>query len=108
MFLVHLALVATPLPRARSTRAQRYYLLLVSVGEFARMLMRSGQYGASDLELAKWLVPTLAVYGWFAFRRFYGASRLYATFAAVVLLLGQGLIAQILNIAVIALLLVTA
>ena len=54
------------------------------------------------------LVPTLAVYGWFAFRRFYGASRLYATFAAVVLLLGQGLIAMILNIAVIALLIVTA
>jgi hypothetical protein len=85
-----------------------WYLLLVSVGEFALLLMRSRQYGVSDLKLAQWLAPTLAVYGWFAFRRFYGASRLYATFAAVVLLLGQGLIAMILNIAVIALLLVTA
>jgi len=56
------------------------------------------------LELSEWLVPTLAVYG----RRFYGASRLYATFAAVVLLLSQGLIAMILNIDVTALLLVTA
>jgi len=85
-----------------------WYLLLVSVGEFALMLMRSRQYGGSDMELAQWLVPTLAVYGWFAFRRFYGASRLYATFAAVVLLVSQGLIAMILNIAVTALLLVTA
>jgi Protein of unknown function (DUF3667) len=85
-----------------------WYLLLVSVGEFALMLMHSRQYGASDLELAQWLAPTLAVYGWFGFRRFYGASRLYATFAAVVLLLSQGLIAMILNTAVIALLIVTA
>ena len=85
-----------------------WYLLLVSVGEFALMLMRSRQDGESGLELAQWLAPTLAVYDWFAFRRFYGTSRLYATFAAVVLLLGQGLIAMILNIAVIALLLVTA
>jgi hypothetical protein len=85
-----------------------WYLLLVSVGEFVLMLMRSRQHVASDLELATWLAPTLAVYGWFAFRRFYGASRLYATLAAVVLLLSQGLIAMILNIAVIALLLVTA
>jgi hypothetical protein len=85
-----------------------WYLLLVSVAEFGLMLMRSGQYGASDMELAQWLVPTLAVYGWFAFRRFYGASRLYATFAAVVLLVSQGLIAIILNIAVTALLIVTA
>jgi hypothetical protein len=85
-----------------------WYLLLVSVGEFALMLMRSRLYGASGLELAQWLAPTLAVYGWFAFRRFYGASRWYATLAAVVLLLSQGLIALFLNIAVIALLLVTA
>jgi Protein of unknown function (DUF3667) len=85
-----------------------WYLLLVSVGEFALMLMRSRQYVASDLQLATWLAPTLAVYGWFAFRRFYGASRLYATLAAVVLLVSQGLIAMILNLAVIALLLVTA
>jgi hypothetical protein len=85
-----------------------WYLLLVSVGEFALMLMRSRQYVASDLELATWLAPALTVYGWFAFRRFYGASRLYATLAAVVLLLSQGLIAMILNMAVIALLLVTA
>jgi hypothetical protein len=85
-----------------------WYLLLVSVGEFALMLVRSRQHVASDLELATWLAPTISVYGWFAFRRFYGASRWYATFAAVVLLLGQGLIAMILNIAVIALLLVTA
>ena len=85
-----------------------WYLLLVSVGEFALILMRSRQYGVSDLELAQWLAPTLAVYGWFAFRRFYGASPLYATPAAVVLLLSQGLIAMILNIAVLALLLVTA
>jgi hypothetical protein len=68
----------------------------------------AGASGASDLELAKWLVPALAVYGWFAFRRFYGASRLYATFAAVVLVVSQGLIAIILNIAVTALLIVTA
>jgi hypothetical protein len=85
-----------------------WYLLLVSVGEFALMLMRSRQYGASDLKVAQWLAPTLAVYGWFAFRRFYGTSRLHATLAAVVLLLSQGLIAVILNIAVIALLLITA
>jgi hypothetical protein len=85
-----------------------WFLLLVSVGEFALMLMRSRQYGASSLELAQWLAPALAVYGWFAFRRFYGASRWYATLAAVVLLVGQGLIAVILNIAVIALLLGTA
>lgn len=85
-----------------------WYLLLVSAGEFALLLMRSRQYGASDLNLARWLAPTIAVYGWFAFRRFYGASRLYATLAALVLLLGQGLIAMVLNIAVIALLLVTA
>jgi hypothetical protein len=85
-----------------------WYLLLVSVGEFALMLMRSRQYGASDLKVAQWLAPTLAVYGWFAFRRFYGTSRLHATLAAVVLLLSQGVIAVILNIAVIALLLVTA
>ncbi len=85
-----------------------WYLLLVSVGEFALVLMRSRQFGVSDLMLAQWLAPALAVYGWFAFRRFYGASRGYATFAAVVLLLSQGLIAMILNIAVIALLLVTA
>jgi hypothetical protein len=85
-----------------------WYLLLVSVGEFALMLMRLRQYGDADLKLAQWLAPTLVVYAWFAFRRFYGASRLYATFAAIVLLLGQGLFAMILNIAVIALLLVTA
>jgi hypothetical protein len=85
-----------------------WYLLLVSIGEFALVLMHSRQHAVSDLELAQWLVPTLVVYGWFAFRRFYGASRWYATLAAVVLLLGQGLIAMIINIAVIALLLVTA
>jgi hypothetical protein len=85
-----------------------WYLLLVSVGEFALMLMRSRQYVASDLELATWIAPAITVYGWFAFRRFYGASRWYATLAAAVLLLGQGLIAMIINIAVIALLLVTA
>jgi hypothetical protein len=85
-----------------------WYLLLVSVVEFALMLMRSRRYGASDLEVAQWLAPTLPLYSWFAFRRFYGASRLYAALAAVVLLLSQGLIAMILNIAVIALLLVTA
>jgi hypothetical protein len=83
-------------------------LLLVSVGEFALMLLRSRQHVASDLELATWLAPTITVYGWFAFRRFYGASRFHATLAAVVLLLAQGLIAMIINIAVIALLLVTA
>jgi hypothetical protein len=70
--------------------------------------MRSRQYVASDLELATWLAPAITVYGWFAFRRFYGASRWYATLAAVVLLLGQGLIAMIINMAVIALLVVTA
>lgn len=85
-----------------------WYLLLVSVGEFALMLIRSRQYGVSDLTVAQWLAPTLVVYGWFAFRRFYGASGWYATLAAVVMLLSQGLIAMILNIAVIALLLVTA
>jgi len=85
-----------------------WYLLLVSLGELALMLIRSRQYGASDLEVARWLVPILPVYGWFAFRRFYGTSRLYATFAAIVLLISQGLIALILNIAVIALLLVTS
>jgi hypothetical protein len=85
-----------------------WYLLLVSVGEFVLLLVRSRQHVPSDLELATWLAPALTVYGWFAFRRFYGASRWYATLAAVVLLLSQGLIAIILNIAVIALLLVTA
>jgi hypothetical protein len=85
-----------------------WYLVLVSVGEFALMLMRLRQYGDSDLKLAQWLAPTLVVYAWFAFRRFYGASRWYTTLAAIVFLLGQGLIAMILNIAVIALLLVTA
>jgi hypothetical protein len=85
-----------------------WYLLLVSVGEFGLMVMRLRQYGASDLTVAQWLAPTLAVYGWFAFRRFYSASRSYATLAAVVLLLSQGLIAMILNIVVIAMLLVTA
>jgi Protein of unknown function (DUF3667) len=85
-----------------------WYLLLISVVEFAVILMRLRQYGASDLKIAEWLAPTIAVYGWFAFRRFYGASRLYATLAAVVLLVSQGLIAMILNIAVISLLLITA
>ena len=85
-----------------------WYLVLVSVGEFALMLMRSRLSGVSDLTVAQWLAPTLVVYGWFAFRRFYGASGWYATLAAVVMLLGQGLIAMIVNIAVIALLLVTA
>jgi hypothetical protein len=85
-----------------------WYLLLVSVGELALIIMRSRQDGASDLEVAQWLAPLLAVYGWFAFRRFYGASRPYAALAAVGLLLGQGLIAMILNIVVIALLIVTA
>ncbi len=85
-----------------------WYLLLVSVGEVALILLRSRQYGASDLALAQWLAPTLAVYGWFAFRRFYGASGWYATFAAVVVLLSQALFAMTLNVAVIALLIVTA
>lgn len=85
-----------------------WYLLIVSIGELALMIMRLRQYGASDLEVAQWLAPLLAVYGWFAFRRFYGASRPYATLAAVVMLLGQGLIAKVLNIAVVALLIATA
>ena len=104
---------APPLPPelrwySRLTLRPRFLLRLVSVGEFALILVRSRAHFASDLELATWLAPALLVYGWFAFRRFYGASRSYATFAAVVLFLGQGLIALILNIAVIALLLVTA
>jgi hypothetical protein len=85
-----------------------WYLLLVSIGEIVLMLLRARQHVASDLELATWLAPTITVYGWFAFRRFYGVSRWYATFAAVVLFLSQGLIAMILNISVIALLLATA
>jgi len=85
-----------------------WYLLLVSAGELALMLLRARQHVASDLELATWLAPTITVYGWFAFRRFYGASRWYATLAAVVLFLAQGLIAMILNVSVIALLLATA
>jgi hypothetical protein len=85
-----------------------WYLLVVSVGELALLFVSLRQYGVSDLTVAQGLAPLLAVYGWFAFRRFYGASRLYATLAAVVLLVGQGLIAMILNIAVIALLIVTA
>jgi hypothetical protein len=85
-----------------------WYLLLVSVAEFALVLMRSHPFGASDLKVTQWLAPTLAVYGWFAFRRFHGASGWYATLAAIVLLLSQGLIAMFLNIAEIALLLVIA
>jgi hypothetical protein len=80
-----------------------WYVLLVSVGELALMIMSLRQDAASE-----WLAPFLAVYGWFAFRRFYGASRPYATLAAVVLLLAQVLIAIILNIAVTALLIATA
>ena len=87
-----------------------WYVLLVSVGQFATLLMSVRQSGAFDLELTleQWLAPALAVYSWFALRRFYGASRLYTTLATVVLFLSQVLIAIILNIAVIALLLVTA
>jgi hypothetical protein len=85
-----------------------WFLVLVSLGEFALVLMRSRRFGESGLELAQWLAPTLAVYGWFAFRRFYGASRFYATLAAIALPISLGLIALILNIAVNALLLVTA
>lgn len=82
-----------------------WYVLLVAIGELALLIMSLRKY---DLDVAQWLAPPLAIYGWLAIRRFYGASRLYATFAAVVLLLGQGLIAMVLNIGVIALLIVTA
>ena len=85
-----------------------WYLLLVSIAQFAALLMRLRESGASDPTLAQWLAPTLVVYGWFALRRFYGASRLYATLATVVLFLSQALIAIILNIAALALLVVTA
>jgi hypothetical protein len=84
-----------------------WYLLLVTLGEIAVLLVPLRNYAASDLQIAQWLAPTILVYGWFAFRAFYGASRWYATFAALVMFIGQGLIAVILNIAVIALLLVT-
>jgi hypothetical protein len=69
----------------------------MSLGELALTLVRPRQYDASGLVLAQLLAPTLAVYGWFAFRRFYGASRWYAKLAAVVFfLLSQGLFALIL------------
>jgi hypothetical protein len=52
-----------------------WYLLLVSVGELALALTRSRQFAQLELELAEWLTPAMAVYGWFALRCFYGASR---------------------------------
>lgn len=85
-----------------------WYLLLISVGEFALTLTRARQFAEFDLKLAEWLTPVVAVYGWFALRRFYGASRSYATLATVVLFFSQALIAIAMNIAVVALLIVTA
>lgn len=85
-----------------------WYLLLLSAGQFATMLMPLRHSGVFDLELMNWLAPALAVYSWFALRRFYSASRWYTTLATVVMFLAQALIAIILNTIVIALLLVTA
>ena len=86
-----------------------WYVLLRAISELALLIVSLQKHGVSDLEVAQWLAPLLlAVYSWFAFRCFYGASRLYATFAAVALLLGQSLIAQVLNIGVVALLILTA
>jgi hypothetical protein len=85
-----------------------WYLLLISVGELVLTLTRSRQFAEFELKLAEWLTPAVAAYGWFALRRFYGASRSYATLATVVLFFSQALIAITLNIAVLALLIVTA
>lgn len=85
-----------------------WYLLLVAVGELAVLITSLWQYGSSDLGVIQWLAPLLPVYAWFAFRRFYGASRWYAALAAVVLLFAQGLTATILNIALLALWIGTA
>jgi hypothetical protein len=85
-----------------------WYLLLVSIGEVGISIGRSPHSAELDLTLAKWLNPAIAVYGWFAVRRFNGVSRNYATLATVVLFPSGVLISMALNITVIAFLIVTA